>query len=136
MWGSAATLAKRLPRDGDGTRSSWHSAGPPGLYDGGQLALDEQIRAVWDTEDGDAICVAFDSGINRLYIVVGKRGNNRREGFTFFNVTCIASLFFQHLEARKRGGGRCGRVNDEREHIDVNAKFSTSTKFSTIDSTY
>ena len=31
MWGSAATLAKRLSRDGDGICVSWHRARPLGI---------------------------------------------------------------------------------------------------------
>jgi hypothetical protein len=56
--------------------------------------------------------VAFDSGTDRPDIGVGKRGSDRREGFALFNVTCIASSFFQHPEARKRSGGRCRWAKD------------------------
>jgi hypothetical protein len=68
---------------------------------------------VWNTEDGNAIGVAFDSvGIDRLDRGVCERGGDKREGFTFFNITRIASIFFKQLEARERSNGRCGRAKD------------------------
>jgi hypothetical protein len=56
--------------------------------------------------------VAFDSEIDRLDSGVCERGGNKREGFTFFNITRLTSVLFKHFEAHKRSGGRCGRAKD------------------------
>jgi hypothetical protein len=56
--------------------------------------------------------VAFDSGIDRLDSGVCERGGDKREGFAFFNITRLTSIFFKHLEARERSGGRCGRAKN------------------------
>jgi hypothetical protein len=41
--------------------------------------------------------VAFDSGIDRLDSGVCERGGDKREGFAFFNITRLTSIFFKHL---------------------------------------
>ena len=56
--------------------------------------------------------MAFDSGVDRLDSGVCERGGDKREGFAFFNITRLASVFFKLLEARERSGGRCGRAKD------------------------
>ena len=56
--------------------------------------------------------MAFDSGIDRLDSGVCERGGDKREGFAFFDITRLTSIFFKHLEARERSGGRCRRAKD------------------------
>jgi hypothetical protein len=43
---------------------------------------------------------------------VSERSGDKRENFALFNVTCLASIYFQYLEARKRSSSRCGRAED------------------------